>query len=112
MDANDGFEAAKPALLAADGALNLLDSTGARVLVINTDAHFVSPEHRAFAKDFIRLAVSRGVTVLWCSYGEFTTCHGGGVHVDLARLSATQVATKLGQEIVAAVRRSQSGVVA
>lgn len=110
MDAGDGMEAVKPALLAADGALDLLDSTGARVLILNTDAHFVSADHRNFAKDFIRLAISRGVSVLWCSYGGFTTVHGGGVHLDLQGMTPAQVATTLGREIVKTVKASQGAV--
>lgn len=112
MEAGDGYEAIKPAMLAADGALDLLDSTGARVLIINTDAHLVAAEHATFAADFVRLAESRGVTVIWASYGEFTRCHGGGVHVPLGGVAPVQAAAMLGREIVKAVKASQTGVLA
>ena len=65
--ANDGTEKFDLAFQALDGGVNLLNGTGARLLVIVSDGAYTSPETNA-ARKWIGECQKSGVGVLWISY--------------------------------------------
>lgn len=65
--ANDGTEKFDLAFQALDGGLNLLNGTGARLLVIVSDGAYTAPENEA-TKRWLRECQKSGVGVLWISY--------------------------------------------
>lgn len=67
--APDGTEKFDKAFKALDGSLNLLNGTGARLLVIVSDGCYVDDE-RTKAKAWIRACEKAGVAVLWIPFGD------------------------------------------
>jgi hypothetical protein len=65
--AADGTEKFDLAFQALDGGVNLLEGTGARLLVVVSDGAYTSPETAA-AKKWLRECQRSGVGVLWISY--------------------------------------------
>ena len=105
--ASGGTEKVAPAMQAADSELDLLDSTGTRVLFILTDAEFVEHDMQEYARTFMRLCKAAGVTVVWCHWDGFRTNYGYGSVIDLTDKSAAQCATIVGQHVIEAVRETQ-----
>jgi len=70
--APDGTEKFNEAFMALDGHMNLLDSRGAKLLVIVSDGHY-SGNQPAKAKEWIRECDKRGVAVLWLTFDKNTT---------------------------------------
>jgi len=70
--APDGTEKFNEAFMALDGHLNLLDSRGARLLVIVSDGHY-SGTQPAKAKEWLKECDKRGVAVLWLTFDKNTT---------------------------------------
>lgn len=101
-DAADGTEKFDEAFKITDGALNLLHGSGARLLVIVSDGHYVNDESRA-AKSWIKRCSAAGVAVLWIGAGGYGA-HGetyvaripGASYVRMGR-SATDAANAIGQ---------------
>lgn len=106
--ANGSYEAFRDAALLLDNELNLLDSDGARILVVFTDSEFVEPEHAAYARTFMRLCKQKNVAVIWCSYNE-TPCDNFG-HGSIVRLegSPADIANTLGEAIVHEVSKIEA----
>jgi hypothetical protein len=70
--APDGTEKFNEAFMALDGHMNLLDSRGAKLLVIVSDGHY-SGGQVGKAKDWIRECDKRGVAVLWLTFDKDTS---------------------------------------
>lgn len=68
--ANDGTEKFDKAFQALNGALNLLDGSGARLLVIVSDGHYTR-EEEAKAKQWLARCAQAGVGVLWLGAGSY-----------------------------------------
>ncbi len=103
--ARDGTEAFREAALLLDHELDLLDSTGARILVVFTDAYFVNGDDARFAETFMRLCKAKGVSVIWaCADGKPSQNFGYGTRVAVSG-TAAKIANTLGDAIVAEVRK-------
>jgi hypothetical protein len=70
-NAPDGTEKFGDAFSAVDAGLNLTNGTGARLLVVVSDAHYV-PEETAKAQDAVARCARNGVAVLWLPFTSFT----------------------------------------
>lgn len=68
--ASDSTEKFDKAFQALNGSLNLLDGSGARLLVVVSDGHYTSDEHTK-AQEWIRRCASSGVAVLWIGAGSY-----------------------------------------
>lgn len=106
--AGDGFEAFKFGSLALDRELNLLNGTGARLMIVLSDGHFVDPTHAAYARKFVPLAISKGVAVLWLHWDGLLTSYGATA-VNIKDLRPSQVATLVGQAATQEIRRLDAG---
>ena len=67
--APDGTEKFDRAFRALDGALNLLNGQGARLLVVVSDGHYTSDEMES-AKAWVARCSKNGVAVLWLPIGD------------------------------------------
>ena len=104
----DGHEAFQDAFEALDGELNLLNGSGARMLVILSDAHFVSPKHADYATKAMRWCRDRGVAVVWIDVsGGFFHNYGWG-EVVTAEGSALDAAKNIGRIAVEAVKKANA----
>ena len=65
--ANDGTERFDKAFKALDGALNLLHGSGARMLVIASDANYTHNETRC-CKQWLQQCDRQGVAILWLKF--------------------------------------------
>jgi hypothetical protein len=70
--APDGTEKFNEAFMALESHLNLLDSRGARLLVIVSDGQYTSEQSRK-AKEWIAECDKRGVAVLWLTFDKNTS---------------------------------------
>jgi hypothetical protein len=78
--AEDGTEKFDKAFRALDGSLDLLNGSGARLLVVVSDGQYTH-EEREFAKKWITRCNQAGVAILWLPfdgghYAERLTRHG------------------------------------
>lgn len=64
--ASDHTEKFEKAFQALEGALNLLDSGGARLLVVVSDGQYV-PDERRKAESWLKVCEQKGVAVVWVS---------------------------------------------
>lgn len=99
--ASDGTEEFDEGFQALDGALNLLNGSGARMLVIVSDGEYRSDQVEK-AKKWIKRCGKAGVGVLWIgagSYGENAQRYCNGKESVFARMesSATASATMIGK---------------
>jgi hypothetical protein len=67
--ANDYTEKFDKAFQATDGMLNLLNGSGARLLVVVSDGHY-TPEETKKAREWIAECKRSGVAVLWIGYDK------------------------------------------
>jgi len=67
--APDGTEKFDRAFRALDGALNLLNGQGARLLVVVSDGHYTNDEMES-AKAWVARCSNNGVAVLWLPIGD------------------------------------------
>jgi len=67
--APDGTEKFDRAFRALDGALNLLNGEGARLLVVVSDGHYIDTEMES-AKAWVARCSKNGVAVLWLPIGD------------------------------------------
>lgn len=65
--ASDGTEKFDKAFRALDGSLNLLNGSGARLLVVVSDGQY-TPEERAHARKWVTQCNSAGVAILWLPF--------------------------------------------
>ena len=70
--ASDGTEQFDKGFKALNGSLNLLNGSGARLLVIVSDAGYTQ-DQRSYARKWIKACDAAGVAVLWLGY---TNTHG------------------------------------
>jgi hypothetical protein len=120
VDPSDGFEAFKPAFLALDSALDLLDGEGLKILVLATDGHLVDPEHAKYADTAIRLCEKRGVLVLHLDFSGVDQVAKGDARYNLRHGNKTmplnipvgtppaQVADLIGQRVLAEAAKLQA----
>lgn len=99
--ASDGTEEFDEGFQALDGALNLLNGSGARMLVIVSDGEYRSDQVEK-AKKWVKRCGKAGVGVLWIgagSYGENAQRYCNGKESVFARMesSATASATMIGK---------------
>lgn len=99
-NAPDGTEKFDKAFRALDGSLNLLNGSGARLLVVVSDGQY-TPEEREFARKWIARCNESGVAILWLPfdgghYAERLTRHGK-VAVMSGVLDPTGAASEIGR---------------
>jgi hypothetical protein len=68
--ASDSTEEFGKAFQALDGALDLLNGSGARLLVVVSDGHYTSDQQQ-IAEDFVKQCDRAGVAVLWLGAGHY-----------------------------------------
>jgi hypothetical protein len=102
-----GSEDIKGALLALDRELNLLDGTGARLLFIASDAHYVLAHQMDYAQRFMPLAKRKGVAVIYLNFTGAMALQGvaGAKVLNCVGKSPAEVATMCGKAAVAELRR-------
>lgn len=111
--APDGTEKFDDGFRALDGALNLLNGTGARLLVIVSDGEYTSPE-QANAKKWIARCQRDGVGVLWIGAGYYSSrteenyCSGDGVSFAKLGESATDASMEIGRRATEALTTAGS----
>lgn len=92
-----------------DSALNLIDGSGARLLVIITDGHFVRQDAVEYAEVTMDMCKRAGVAVIWLSISNYFAredAYGHGTIVDVHRKSPIEVADLLGNAVVEEFRHS------
>jgi len=67
--AEDSTEEFDDAFRALDGGLNLLNGSGARLLVVVSDGHY-REDQRQKAKEWVKICGDAGVGVLWLPFGD------------------------------------------
>jgi hypothetical protein len=106
--APDGTEKFDKAFKAMDGALNLLDGTGARLLVVVSDGHYTYEESIA-ARKWIARCKQAGVAVLWLPFdegsGAYKIASGSDVVVLTGVSSPADAATEIGKAAAAALTK-------
>lgn len=88
--APDSTEKFDKAFQALNGSLNLLDGSGARLLVIVSDGHYTHDEQTK-AHEWIRRCATAGVAVLWIGAGSY-----GSMGEDYTRGTASASYVRLG----------------
>jgi hypothetical protein len=100
--AEDGTEKFDNAFQALDGGLDLLNGSGARLLVVVSDGEYTPDEQRK-AKSWIQRCQQDGVGVLWIGAGYYgnhakiTYCDGTDATFVLMGESATEVSMAIGK---------------
>jgi hypothetical protein len=92
-----------------DGALNLIDGDGARLLVIITDGHFVRGDAVEYAEVTMDMCKRAGVAVVWMDMGGYFARddgYGHGTVISAHGMSPIEVADLLGKAVVDEFRRS------
>lgn len=113
--ASDSVERFDKSFKALDGALNLLNSSGARMLVIVSDGQYVDSEERN-ARKWIARCEQAGVGVLWIgagSYGgiaESMYCTNNKAAFARMKDSATGVADEIGRRAIEAIEKASSRI--
>lgn len=103
--ARDGTERFDEGFRALDGALNLLDGDGARLLVVTSDGQFKHDEMPR-RKHWMEQCQKHGVAVLWLPFGGVLagqTLINAGVSVMENVYSATDSALEIGREAARAL---------
>lgn len=99
-EANDGSEAFDEAFRALDGSLNLLNGTGARLLVVTSDGAY-RPKEEAKSEYWVRRCVEAGVAVLWLPFDSGYYARGverAGARVLAGVLDPSASALEIGRE--------------
>jgi hypothetical protein len=105
--ASDGTEAFHEGALLLDRELDLLDAKGARILVVFSDAFFVSTTDESYAWTFMQLCKSKGVAVIWANTQEIHTDYGHGTKLERLPRDPMKMVEILGKAILAEVRKVQ-----
>lgn len=109
--AQDGFEMPYPAFRALDAQLDLLHGTGARLLVIATDARWSQKGQVREMHKVMAAARSSGLHVLWATFTGWTGPareYRTGAVVDLSGAGPVQAAGTIGSAVVDLVRSAGS----
>ena len=104
FEARGGWENYVPAFSMIDGELDLIDGDGARLLVIITDGRFNDRGAVAYAETTMDMCRRAGVSVVWLSvsgYFQRADGYGHGKVIDAHGKTATEIATLLGDEVLA-----------
>ena len=107
--AYDGHENYVEAFSMLDGALNLIDGDGARLLVMVTDGHFNLPEAVDYAEITMDMCRTAGVGVLWVNVSGYfarSDAYGHGSIVEAHNLSPVQFAQVIGQAVTEEFRKA------
>jgi hypothetical protein len=99
-EANDGYEKFDEAFRALDGALNLLNGTGARLLVVTSDGAYRSKEAER-AIHWVTRCKQAGVAVLWLPFDNGMYAQGverAGARVLSGVLDPSASALEIGKE--------------
>lgn len=109
--APDGTEKFNRAFKALDGQMNLLNGTGARMLVVCSDGYY-TPEEQAAAKKWLQRCQQAGVGVLWISYPDGSNEYAkrycketGATHI-VSSANVTDAAMKIGHSAAEALTRA------
>jgi hypothetical protein len=99
--APDGTEKFDRAFRSLDGSLNLLNGTGARLLVVVSDGHYTH-EETEMAKRWLKACTRNGVAVLWLPIGDNgrqaeEICKGANAQVVAGISSPTESALLIGK---------------
>jgi hypothetical protein len=111
--ASDGTEQFDKGFKALDGALNLLNGSGARLLVIVSDGEYTGDERKK-TKAWLKRCEQAGVGVLWVGAGwyggraEDVYCATTGAQFVRMTDSATGVADQIGKAATEALSRAGS----
>ena len=108
FDHNGGSEDYVGGFSMLDGALNLIDGEGARLLVIITDGHFVRKDAVDYAEVTMDMCKRAGVAVVWMDMNGYfarSDAYGHGTIVDAHRKTPVEVADLLGKAVVEEFRR-------
>lgn len=106
--ARDNTEKFHKAFTALDGELNLLDGTGARLLVVVSDAHYTGEETRR-ATEAVRACADAGVAVLWLPFrndAQALMVSGGLAEVVGTPLGPEDAAGEIGRAAAKALERA------
>jgi hypothetical protein len=99
-EANDGYEKFDEAFRALDGALNLLNGTGARLLVVASDGAYRSKEEER-SIHWVTRCKQAGVAVLWLPFDNGVYARGverAGARVLSGVLDPSASALEIGKE--------------
>lgn len=110
FSAHGGSEAFKKGFLALEGALGLINGSGARLLVIASDNHLVNTVDSQFRTAVLPKLLAAGVGILWLSWGRaaMTGIPKGVEHVDLKNTSTTEAAQVIGRAARRAIEKASS----
>lgn len=108
--APDSTEKFGTAFEALDGALNLLNGEGARILVVVSDGQYTNEEVKK-AKGWLRECQRNGVAVLWIGYGYTSGARWiadgtDTVVIDMGKEDVTASALAIGQAAIEAVQKT------
>ena len=108
----DGSEAFDQAFRGLDGALNLLDGSGARLLVVSSDGHY-RPDQVERARYWLTECAAAGVAVLWLPYDTGSSLSRllepvpqHHISVVTGTTSPAEVATRIGRAAAAALAQA------
>lgn len=97
----DGTEDFKDGFLAVTAETELLEATGARLLVIASDAKYGRAVQAEYARTAMGLCREAGIGVLWLDFtGSFRTTYGHGTVVPARGLRPVEVAEIVGRVVV------------
>ena len=106
--APDGTEKFDKAFQAINGSLNLLDGSGARMLVVVSDGHYTGEETKATRK-WVARCEQAGVAVLWLPFDNGYTAERlvgkYGATVVAGKLNPVEAASKIGQACAKALTK-------
>jgi hypothetical protein len=112
--ANDPTEKFDKAFKALDGALNLLNGNGARLLVVVSDGVYTDGECRNATK-WVKRCEQQGVAVLWLTFQDRhnqnaeSLCKGTKAVVLSGRLDPADAAVEIGRAAARALEISSAG---
>jgi len=107
--AYDGHENYAEAFSMLDGALDLIDGDGARLLVCITDGHFNLPEAVDYAELTMDMCRTAGVGVLWVNVSGYFArgdAYGHGSIVEAHNLTPVQFAQVIGKAVSEEFRKA------
>lgn len=108
-DCPDGSEAFDFGFQALDGELELLEGTGARLLVVVSDGNYKGSE-TDYAKRWLKRCKEQGVAVLWIGYGHSSGAQdiikGTDAQFIIPGKTAAEVAQQVGKAAVDALNKA------
>jgi Mg-chelatase subunit ChlD len=107
--ATGGFENYTEGFSMLDGALDIIDGEGARLLVVITDGHFNKDWAVEYAEQTMDMCRVAGVGVVWLSVSGYFArddCYGHGSLVDASKMAPVDVANALGDAIIEEFRKA------